>query len=83
VLGNISVFLNSTVSEIRKSSDPCGYEYVLVTFAVIIGAHLISLLRKQLLLNVPAYFIGTRGGALVEALRYKPEFRGFDSGWYH
>jgi hypothetical protein len=27
--------------------------------------------------------LGTRGGALVEALRYKPEGRGIDSRWCH
>jgi hypothetical protein len=27
--------------------------------------------------------VGTRGGAVVEALRYKPEDRGIDSRWYH
>jgi hypothetical protein len=27
--------------------------------------------------------IGVRGGAVVEALRYKPEGRGFDSRWCH
>jgi hypothetical protein len=26
---------------------------------------------------------GARGGAVVEALRYKPEGRGFDSRWGH
>jgi hypothetical protein len=26
---------------------------------------------------------GARGGAVVEALRYKPEGRGFDSRWCH
>jgi hypothetical protein len=26
---------------------------------------------------------GTRGGALFEALRYKPEGRGIDSRWCH
>jgi hypothetical protein len=26
---------------------------------------------------------GARGGAVVEALRYKPEGRGIDSGWCH
>jgi hypothetical protein len=26
---------------------------------------------------------GPRGGAVVEALRYKPEGRGIDSRWYH
>jgi hypothetical protein len=39
--------------------------------------------------NGPEYFrfisvlfhIGARGGALVEALRYKPEDRGIDSRW--
>jgi hypothetical protein len=29
------------------------------------------------------YLIGARGGAVVEALRYKPEGRGFDSRWCH
>jgi hypothetical protein len=28
-------------------------------------------------------FPGARGGVVVEALRYKPEGRGFDSRWYH
>jgi hypothetical protein len=27
--------------------------------------------------------MGARGGAVVEALRYKPEGRGIDSGWCH
>jgi hypothetical protein len=27
--------------------------------------------------------IGVRGGAVVAALRYKPEGRGFDSRWCH
>jgi hypothetical protein len=26
---------------------------------------------------------GTRGGAVIEALRYKPEGRGIDSRWCH
>jgi hypothetical protein len=26
---------------------------------------------------------GARGGAVVEALHYKPEGRGIDSRWYH
>jgi hypothetical protein len=26
-------------------------------------------------------FVGARGGAVVEALRYKSEFRGIDSRW--
>jgi hypothetical protein len=26
---------------------------------------------------------GARGGAVVEALRYKPEGRGIDSRWFH
>jgi hypothetical protein len=29
------------------------------------------------------YKVGARGGAVVEALRYKPEGRGFDSRWCH
>jgi hypothetical protein len=29
------------------------------------------------------YVIGARGGAVVEALRYKPEGRGIDSRWCH
>jgi len=33
--------------------------------------------RKYRLLNA------ARGTRLVEALRYKPEIRGFDSRWYH
>jgi hypothetical protein len=28
-------------------------------------------------------FVGARGGAVIEALRYKPEGRGFDSRWCH
>jgi hypothetical protein len=28
-------------------------------------------------------FVGARGGAVVEALRYKPEGRGIDSRWCH
>jgi hypothetical protein len=31
----------------------------------------------------PTYFIGVRGGLVVEALRYKPEGSGFDSRWCH
>jgi hypothetical protein len=31
---------------------------------------------------VPAAF-GARGGAVIEALRYKPEGRRIDSRWYH
>jgi hypothetical protein len=27
--------------------------------------------------------VGARGGVVVEALRYKPEGRGFDSRWCH
>jgi hypothetical protein len=27
--------------------------------------------------------MGARGDAVVEALRYKPEGHGFDSGWCH
>jgi hypothetical protein len=27
--------------------------------------------------------MGTRAGAVVEALRYKPEYRGIDSRWCH
>jgi hypothetical protein len=27
--------------------------------------------------------LGARGGAVVEALRYKPEGRGIDSRWCH
>jgi hypothetical protein len=27
--------------------------------------------------------MGARGGVVVEALRYKPEGRGFDSRWCH
>jgi len=27
--------------------------------------------------------IGTNGGAFVEAVRYNPESRGFDSKWFH
>jgi hypothetical protein len=30
-----------------------------------------------------AYEGGARGGAVVEALRYKPEGRGIDSRWCH
>jgi hypothetical protein len=29
------------------------------------------------------HFLGIRGGVVVEALRYKPEGRGFDSRWCH
>jgi hypothetical protein len=28
-------------------------------------------------------YLEARGGAVVEALSYKPEGRGIDSGWYH
>jgi len=35
------------------------------------------------LLYISSTLLGTRGGALVEALRYKPEGRGFDSGLCH
>jgi hypothetical protein len=28
-------------------------------------------------------YLGPRGGAVVEALRYKPEGRGIDSRWCH
>jgi hypothetical protein len=34
------------------------------------------------LMFVPS-IIGARGGAVVEALRYKPEGRGIDSRWCH
>ena len=29
------------------------------------------------------YIMGARGGVVVEALRYKPAGRGFDSRWCH
>jgi hypothetical protein len=29
------------------------------------------------------YLYGARGGVVVEARRYKPEVRGFDSRWCH
>jgi hypothetical protein len=29
------------------------------------------------------HILGVRGGAVVEALRYKPEGRGIDSRWCH
>ena len=33
---------------------------------------------------LPIYFkVGTRGGVVVKALRYKPAGRGFDSRWCH
>jgi hypothetical protein len=32
---------------------------------------------------VPYVYMGTRGGVVVEALRYKPEGRGIDSRWCH
>jgi hypothetical protein len=33
--------------------------------------------------NYHNYVIGARSGAVVEALRYKPEGRGIDSRWCH
>jgi hypothetical protein len=30
-----------------------------------------------------SYLLGARGGAVVEALRYKPEGRGIGSRWWH
>jgi hypothetical protein len=38
---------------------------------------------KVLVLSVYILCLGGRGGALEEALRYKPEGRGIDSRWYH
>jgi hypothetical protein len=38
---------------------------------------------KQRNLSVITSTIGARGGAVVEALRYKPEGRGIDSRWCH
>jgi hypothetical protein len=32
-------------------------------------------------ISVYLHIVGSRGGAVVEALRYKPEGRGFDSRW--
>jgi hypothetical protein len=33
--------------------------------------------------QVGFYYTEARGGAVVEALRYKPEGRGFDSRWFY
>jgi hypothetical protein len=35
------------------------------------------------LLFITSFYPGARGGAVVEALRYKPEGRGFESRWRH
>jgi hypothetical protein len=35
------------------------------------------------ILLTTSVLMGGRGGAVVEALRYKPEGRGIDSLWYH
>jgi hypothetical protein len=37
-------------------------------------------MRLLVLLNI---YIGARGGAVVEALHYKPKGRGIDSRWCH
>jgi hypothetical protein len=31
----------------------------------------------------PKFSLGARGGVVIEALRYKPKGRGFDSRWCH
>jgi hypothetical protein len=36
---------------------------------------------KPQFLNCPTKSLGARGGAVVKALRYKPEGRGIDSQW--
>jgi hypothetical protein len=42
-----------------------------------------KVLRSFEILRTTLPVTGTRGGAVVEALRYKPEGHGFDSRWYH
>jgi hypothetical protein len=37
----------------------------------------------SILFHLPNKFQGARGGAVVEALHYKPEGRGIDSRWCH
>jgi hypothetical protein len=37
--------------------------------------------RQAYPFNLHSDGVGTRSGATVEALRYKPEGRGFDSRW--
>ena len=56
-LGTTYILLNSTACETWKYSDSCGYEYISMSFVVIIGAHLIIWLRKLLIWNVPTCFI--------------------------
>jgi hypothetical protein len=53
--------------------------------------HTVSLITKKfyfrlivnMYLRIPLKLGGTRGGAVVEALHYKPEGRGIDSRWCH
>jgi hypothetical protein len=45
-------------------------------------ASLLSKIRDySIYILVPTRICGTRGGVVVEVLRYKPEGRGFDSRW--
>jgi hypothetical protein len=46
---------------------------------IIIIMNVQGLIYIIILLSLPLFVTGTRGGAMVEALRYKPEGRGIDS----
>jgi hypothetical protein len=56
---------------ITQQSKLSAFNYVITSYIVIV-------MYKPYLLNIEA-----RGGAVVEALRYKPEGRGFDSRFCH
>jgi hypothetical protein len=63
-------------------SDMCRYKCVCVS----IHTHIYIYIYTYVYVYIYIYLYihtGLRGGAVVEALRYKPEGRGFDSGWFH
>jgi hypothetical protein len=52
-------------------------------YPALLQGFLIPELRQLNLLRMNLLSAGARGGAVVEALRYKPEGRGIDSRWCH
>jgi predicted RNA methylase len=57
------------------------HSFILYRFRALI--HIKMFIANQLYQDFIRKKYGERGGAVVEALRYKPEGRGFDSRWCH
>jgi hypothetical protein len=72
--------LKRLTGQVRKISPPKRFEPRTVQH---VASCLTGVWAKNKLIIGRTFDLGARGGAVVEAPRYKPESRGIDSRWRH